>query len=162
MPPKIAKNAGSSSKKARSLPVADASTDASPSPLPLILKLVAFVIVGGVGFAVDILATLSLINFGLHPLIARGLAIAVALFTTYVLNRGVTFRKESSTGAKAVAAEGSRYAAVGLGTSALNWAVYALVLAIVPSIGPLVAVVIGSLTAMVASYIGYSRFAFRS
>ncbi len=128
--------------------------------IPLALKLIAFCFAGGVGFVVDILATGTLVNFGLNPLTARAVGIAVALFATYVLNRGVTFRKEAGVGAKAVATEGTRYAAVALATSALNWAVYAGVLAVMPGLPTAIAIVIGSATAMVVSYLGYSKVVF--
>jgi putative flippase GtrA len=51
--------------------------------------------------------------------------------------------------------------AVALTTSALNWAVYALVIMLVPGIQPVIAIVIGSATAMVASYLGFARLVFR-
>ncbi len=129
--------------------------------LPLALKLAAFCFAGGVGFVVDILATLTLINFGLSPLFARVLGIAVALCATYAINRGVTFRNEAGTGAKAVAFESARYVAVALATSALNWAVYALVLVAVPGLPPVIAIVIGSAAAMGASYFGFAKLVFR-
>jgi putative flippase GtrA len=127
----------------------------------LMLKLVAFGFAGGVGFVVDMLATETMINFGLGWLGARAIGIVVALFATYCLNRGLAFRAEASTGAKAVAAEGGRYAIVGFATSALNYAVFAAVHAALPGVSAIVAIAIGSATALVASYIGYSKFAFR-
>lgn len=139
----------------------DAPSDAKPAPLALVGRLAAFVFAGGIGFGVDMLGTLTLINFGLHPYLARAFAIAAALLATYAINRGVTFRAQASHTGSGLAREGARYVAVGLATSGLNWAVFALALAIAPGLHPAIALVISSLVAMVASYVGYSKFAFR-
>lgn len=141
--------------------VPDASLAAKPAPLGLIGRLAAFVFAGGIGFGVDMLGTLTLINFGLHPYIARACAIAAALLATYAINRGVTFRAAASHTGRGVVREGARYVAIGLATSALNWVIFAIELAVIPGLHPAIALVISSLVAMVASYIGYSKFAFR-
>jgi putative flippase GtrA len=146
----------------RTAPVIEPPRNASQGrALTLVLKFVAFGFAGTIGFIVDMLATMTMLNFGLHPLQARAVGIVVALFATYVINRGLAFRAEASTGGTAMAAEGVRYAAVAIATSLLNWAVYAAVLAVLPGFSPLLAIVIGSTVAMVVSYLGYSRFAFR-
>ncbi len=140
---------------------AHVSSAVAPGPLALVGRLAAFVFAGGIGFGVDMLGTLTLINFGLHPYLARAIAIAAALLATYAINRGVTFRTKASHTGRGLALEGARYAAVGLATSGLNWAVFALALAVVPGLHPALALVISSLVAMIASYVGYARFAFR-
>jgi putative flippase GtrA len=129
--------------------------------IPLALKLIAFCFAGGVGFAVDLLVTMTFINFGLGARSARACGIAIALFATYVINRGITFRREAGVGPKAVATEGARYVAVALATSALNWAVFASVLAVIPGFPPAIAIMTGSATAMVVSYLGYAKMVFR-
>jgi putative flippase GtrA len=124
-------------------------------------RLLAFVFAGGIGFGVDMLGTLTLINFGLNPLLARAIAIAAALLATYAINRGVTFRRQASTTPRGTLYESARYGAVGLATSFLNWLVFAGTMALVTGIHPALALVISSAVAMVASYVGYARFAFR-
>lgn len=150
-------------------PAARAAVDTASGPVAapersvigLVGRLLAFVFAGGIGFGVDMLGTLTLINFGLNPLLARAIAIAAALFATYAINRGVTFRRQASHTGRGTLAEGARYGAVGLATSFLNWLVFAGAMALVPGIHPALALVISSAVAMVASYIGYARFAFR-
>ncbi len=139
----------------------DASSDAKPAPLALGGRLAAFVFAGGIGFGVDLLGTLTLINFGLDRPIARALAMAAALLATYPINRGITFRSEASRTRRGMVREGANYAVVGIATGILNWAVFTLAIAVVPALNTIVAVVFSSLVAMVASYIGYSKFAFR-
>lgn len=143
------------------VPTARAGVEARPGLLAVVGRLTAFIFAGGIGFVVDMLGTLTLINFGLHPYLARAIAIAAALLATFAINRGVTFRAKASPTGRGLALEGARYAAVGIATSGLNWAVFALALAIIPGLHPAIALVVSSLIAMVASYVGYAKFAFR-
>ncbi len=136
-------------------------TATAPRPLSSIGRLVAFVYAGCVGFGVDMLGTLTLINFGLNRPIARALAMAAALLATYALNRGITFRRDASRTRRGMVREGANYAVVGIATGFLNWAVFTLAIAIVPDLNTIVAVVFSSLVAMAVSYVGYSKFAFR-
>jgi putative flippase GtrA len=129
--------------------------------IALALKLGAFAIAGGSGFAIDMLATHVLIYAGLGGLLARACGIAIAMVVTYAINRGLTFRAEASTGTTAVAAEGARYGLVAVATSILNWAVFAGVILLWPGTPTALAITAGSLVAMVASYVGFDRFAFR-
>lgn len=118
-----------------------------------------FLVVGGLGFAVDAVATELLVAAGLPALGARVAAIALAMATTYLLNRRLTFRSDRR--GAALLAEGGRYFAVALGAAAFNYAVFALVLALAPGIRPGLAVAVASAAAMVLSYLGYSTVVFR-
>ncbi|BBE73984.1 GtrA family protein [Oharaeibacter diazotrophicus] len=118
-----------------------------------------FLVVGGLGFAVDAGATELLVLAGLPALGARVAAIALAMTTTYLLNRRLTFRSDRR--GAALLAEGGRYFAVAIGAAAFNYAVFALVLTIVPGIRPALAVAVASVAAMVLSYLGYSTLVFR-
>jgi len=127
----------------------------------LVRRLMAFGVVGFIGFVVDMAATLALMAVGADKLSARAVGIVIAMAVTYGLNRSLTFRDRASGGGRAEVAEGARYGVVAIGTSALNWAVYAGVLWLMPTLPPVIAIAIGSGTAMAASYVGYARFAFR-
>ena len=54
-------------------------------------QFIRFAGVGLIGLVVDVGHTLFLIALGLDPLIARIFAIALAVFTTWRLNRALTF-----------------------------------------------------------------------
>ena len=94
--------------------------------------------------------------WSMNPFLARLLSIAFALTVTWLINRSMTFGPSR----RHVAAEGARYGGVGIGTSLVNYAVYAALLAAVPALPPLAALVAGSAVAMALSYIGYSRLVF--
>jgi putative flippase GtrA len=125
------------------------------------VKFVTFVLAGGVGFAIDIAATLGLVYVGVDKFSARAIGIVIAMGVTYVLNRTITFRDAKSASGKAEAAEGMRYAAVGIATSVLNWVVYAAVLSLFPTLWPVIGIFCGSIAAMIVSYVGYDKLVFR-
>jgi putative flippase GtrA len=116
-----------------------------------------FAIVGGTGFVIDVgVLTLLHNGVGLDPFTARLVSIAVAAFSTWRLNRIVTFGA-SSTGQ---AREGLRYATVAGLTACLNYLVYASALLLWRGLPPVAAAVGATALAMIFSYVGYSRFAF--
>lgn len=122
-------------------------------------KLAFFLFAGATGFVVDLgvlwlLLTLKLLD----PFSARILAIGAAMLCTYVINRTFTFGASSRN----MAIEGARYGSVGLASALVNYAVYSSTLVALPNISPYVALVLGSVTATVFSYLGYSRFVFGS
>jgi putative flippase GtrA len=120
-------------------------------------RLASFVVVGSIGFVTDS-ATLALLLAvtSLGPFMSRVLSIALALTTTWLLNRTFTFRPSG----RAVAAEGARYGSVGIATGILNYLIYSSLLLILPALPPLAAVAIASLAAMALSFLGYSRLVF--
>lgn len=114
-----------------------------------------FLVVGGLGFAIDLGSTMLLVASGVSPFYARPPAIALAMLFTWIANRSFTFavKQEKS------AAEAIRYASVALASSALNYAIYSvLVWKHCPT--PF-AVAIASVLQSFASYVGYRKFAFR-
>ncbi|WP_084368739.1 GtrA family protein [Rhizobium sp. RU36D] len=121
-------------------------------------KLVRFVIVGATGFAVDAAVLWLLLRFtSVGPLPARIAAIALAMTTTWMLNRSFTFGASK----RSVVVEGFRYGAVGLTTAVVNYAIYAALLLSMPQLNPMAALVFASGSAMAFSFFGYSRFVFR-
>ncbi len=117
-----------------------------------------FVVVGIAGFIVDAGLTTTLIQFGLDPFTARLIAITTAMLVTWRLNRAITFG-QSATSQKA---EGLRYSVVATLAAIINYLSYAVLVLIFPGIFPVFAVAIATGTSMCVSYIGYSRYAFRS
>lgn len=120
-------------------------------------RFIRFAAVGGAGFLVDagVLAILlAATPFG--PFLSRALSIAVAMATTWVLNRAFTFGPSG----RAVTTEGVLYASVALGVAFFNWLAYSALLTALPSIPPLLALVVASGLAMALSWFGYSRAVF--
>ena len=116
-----------------------------------------FAIIGAVGFAVDSLVLAALLaSTPLGPFTARLVSIAVALATTWQLNRHLTF----GPSARHPAVEGARYGGIGIATSVVNYLVYSTTLWLVPALPPLMALAIGSAAALAFSFLGYSRLVF--
>lgn len=121
-------------------------------------KLLRFGIAGALGFLVDagmLAALLAWTPAG--PFLARAIAIAVALVSTWLMNRSFTFGASRHS----LAVEGFRYGSVGLTSAVVNYLIYAGLLISVPILQPLAALVIASIAAMAFSFFGYSRFVFR-
>jgi putative flippase GtrA len=117
-----------------------------------------FIVAGATGFLADagMLALLLKIT-PLGPLSARIIAILFALSVTWTINRSLTFGKSRH----GLVTEGARYGGVGLVSALVNYAIYAAILLILPSVHPLIAVAFASLGAMAFSWAGYSRFVFQ-
>lgn len=120
-------------------------------------RIVCFAFVGGVGFVVDA-AVLSLLlaRAGLDPFSARLLSIAVAMLTTWMLNRALTFAASS----RHIVEEGLRYGGVGATSAVANYVIYCAVLLAFPAAPPVLALIVASAAAMFLSYAGYSRLVF--
>lgn len=114
-----------------------------------------FLLVGGGGFAIDMIATLLLIRAGVAPLYARPPAILLAMTFTWLANRAFTFQVAQQK----TLAEALRYGAVALLGSLLNFLIYSALLQL--GSAPAAAIAVASLIQSVASYMGYRRFAFR-
>ncbi len=117
-----------------------------------------FALVGGIGFLIDagLLAALHY-GAGLDPFSARLVSISASAFTTWRLNRSLTFGASERSQAR----EGFRYALVAGLTAALNYLLYALALIVWPDLPPIAVAVGATLAAMGFSYAGYSRFVFQ-
>ena len=117
-----------------------------------------FAIVGGLGFVIDSCFTLALIHRGIDPYTARVFSIALAMMVTWRLNRALTFETRGSD----QAAEGIRYFTVVMIAAVLNYAIYAGLLLSIPTLPPLLAIIlaIGSVTLL--SFAGYRHLVFKS
>lgn len=120
-------------------------------------KLSFFLFAGALGFAADMgVLWMFLYLQLLDPFSARVLAIGSAMLCTYMINRTFTFGASH----RRVAVEGARYGSVGLVSALLNYAVYSGFLIALPDMSPYLALILGSGSATVFSYLGYSRFVF--
>ncbi|KQV84260.1 GtrA family protein [Rhizobium sp. Root1220] len=122
-------------------------------------KLLRFGIAGGLGFVVDAgVLTLLLHTTPLGPFLARVIAIALAMATTWIVNRTFTFGRSG----RSMAAEGLRYGSVGVTVALVNYGLYSALLLTLPALQPLAAMILATAASTVLSFIGYSRFVFRS
>ncbi|MDR3376430.1 MAG: GtrA family protein [Ancalomicrobiaceae bacterium] len=138
-----------------------AATPPTPARRSTARRIAGFAVVGFIGFGSDAAVTLCLIGLGFNAFLGRALAILLAMATTYLLNRTLTFRDSADHDPARIAGEATRYILVAVGSAIFNWLVYSAALVAVPGLPPIVAIVMGSAAAMVASYLGYSRYAFR-
>jgi putative flippase GtrA len=121
-------------------------------------KLLRFGIAGGLGFIVDAgVLALLLHTTPLGPFLARLIAIALAMVTTWVFNRTFTFEKSGDS----LAADGFRYGSVGITAALVNYGLYSALLLTMPDLQPLAALVFATAASMFFSFFGYSRFVFR-
>lgn len=123
----------------------------------LLTRLSRFGLVGGIGFVVDAGLTLTLIQAGLDAFTSRLIAIALAMVVTWRLNRAITFGKSGAS----QRAEGLRYGVVAAVAAIINYAVYAALMLAFPNLFPVLAVAAATGVSMLASYLGYSQYAFK-
>src|SRR5690349_6695797 len=123
-----------------------------------------FLVAGAVGFAVDSSLALAFVHsLAWPPLPARLASVGTGLVATWLINRYWTFRKTTKDKpARGIGAEFLSYAAVQATGAAVNFVVYA---AIVASIGQaplqlMVAIAAGSATGLGLNYFGARKFVF--
>lgn len=120
-------------------------------------RFLRFAIVGAIGFVIDAGLLTTLHNGGgLDPFSSRLISISVSAFTTWRLNRSLTFGASDLSQAN----EGLRYALVAAATAGFNYLVYVLLLLGFLGMPPIAAAIAATLAAMFFSYAGYSRFVF--
>ena len=121
-------------------------------------KFARFAGVGGTGFIVDTGLTLLLIHRGIDPFTSRVFGIMFAMITTWRLNRALTFGASRTS----QASEGARYFIVAILAAILSYAIYTALLLSFTGFPPALAIVIAVGTTTLISFLGYSRFAFRT
>jgi putative flippase GtrA len=137
-------------------------TNPAPSLKPS-AEILRFAVAGATGFAVD--AGMLLVFAGLlgwPPLIAKLASFAIAVGCTWAINRAWTFRSEQ-TSAAGVGAEFATYGAVQLTGFAVNFGVFAMVVAFAGKAPAqlMIATACGSAVGLVVNYLGARRFVFR-
>jgi putative flippase GtrA len=124
-----------------------------------------FVAAGTVGFVVDSLTLLVLVNGGgWRPLPARVVSILVAMTSTWLINRLWTFRAAAiGKTAGGIGAEFLAYCSVQLTGAAASYAIYAIVVALIghEPLQLMTAVAAGSASALMINYFGARSFVFR-
>jgi putative flippase GtrA len=117
-----------------------------------------FMTSGAVAFAVDaaVLAVLSS-GLGVHPIVARPLAITLAMLAGWLMHRTLSFAVATPPSI----AEFLRFAGVAWTATAINYGAFVLIIVLNPQFAPLAAMVISSLAAMTFSYLGLRFAAFR-
>ncbi len=116
-----------------------------------------FAMVGAIGFLVDALVLASLLAATpLGPFLSRIVSIGLAMATTWLFNRVLTFGPSG----RGMVEEGARYSLVALAVAGFNWLLYSTLIVTLPSIGPLTALAMSSAAAMLLSYSGYARLVF--
>lgn len=123
-----------------------------------LLKLIKFGTVGGLTFLVDAGITTALIHYEWSAFTARLVAIAIAMFIAWRLNRAFTFGASDTSQTR----EGGRYLLVALGAAAVNYVAYSALILLFPAIIPFIAVAFATGISMVVSYLGFSRFTFKA
>ncbi len=116
---------------------------------------IRFLIVGGLGFLIDLGVTQALIAAGVHAVAARPPAILLAMAFTWLAHRQYTYRVQ----ARRSGSEALRFAAVSIVMSLLNLALYAaLVLA---GWNVTAAIVVATLLQAFLSFFGHRLISFR-
>ena len=135
----------------------------APSRLPADFP--RFLAAGAVGFVVDSLTVLALVNgAGWRPLPARLVSLVVAMACTWLINRTWTFR--ATTFGKTpggIGAEFLAYCSVQLTGAAASYTVYAIVVTFAghAPLQLMAAVAAGSASALLINYFGARKLVFR-
>jgi len=118
----------------------------------------AFLLSGSLAFLVDA-AILKFLTaaFGVHPFLARIVALSCAHVAGWLSHRTFTFRMTTPP----TLAEFLRYAGMQSTVAIINYGIFVLVIVLRPQIEELLALVISSGVAMVFSYFGMRFAAFR-
>ena len=135
-------------------------TDArTPADQSTVRHGIAFLLSGGVAFAVDACVLLLLTQVAhMPPILARLFAISVAMVAAWLMHRTYTFAVPMPP----TLAEFVRYAGVAWTAAALNYAVFVLIVLLAPTLPPIIALIASSLVAMAFSYLGMRFGAFRA
>jgi len=123
-----------------------------------ISKAARFLLVGGLGFIVDAGMLALLVANGTGPFTARIVSILLAMLVTWRLNRSMTFGASHDGQLREV----GRYIGVAATVAALNYAIYAGILVVMPTCPPVLATAIATGLCTIASFFGYGKFAFRA
>lgn len=111
-----------------------------------------FIISGLIAFSTDAGVLWLLTRFaGLDPYSARAIAILTAMVVAYFAHRRLTFCVTHPPSA----VEFAKFASVASTANAINYAIYAGLLLLVPGCTPLQALLAASIVAMAVSYLGF-------
>jgi putative flippase GtrA len=138
--------------------MADGAKHLSPTGQHPVRHWFGFLVSGGTAFAVDALVLELLTTLlGIAPILARLIAISLAMVAGWLMHRTFTF----AVRARPSVAEFARYAGVAWTAAALNYGVFVAILLVSPGTEPLAALVVSSVAAMAFAYLGMRFGAFR-
>ncbi len=117
-----------------------------------------FVFVGTIGFLVDAVFLQTLFLLGYGPFISRAFSVVIAMTATWYLNRTIVFRTSNARGSEYL-----RHLAAQSVGMIVNVGVYAGLLLALPALQelPVIALIVGSLAAMVFNYFSAKFWTFR-
>lgn len=119
--------------------------------------LTRFLAVGGIGLAVDSAAYTIIDGWLGVPAVSRLFSLLLATSVTWQLNRHVTFRAAG----RDRAAQALRYTIVAATSQSISYATFLLIIAVVPTIPHLLALLSGAVLGAVVGFSGQSIFGFR-
>lgn len=124
-------------------------------------RILPFALAGLLGYVVDA-GVLSLSIGWLGPLGGRALSFACSVLTTWLINRRFAFADRAARAGKRY--EFMRYGLAMIPGGIVNWLVYGLAIALLPTApwSPALAVALGSLAGMAVNLTAASRLAFRA
>ena len=125
--------------------------------LEILPRPIRFLGVGGLGLVTDLAVFTAVIGHGVPPLAARLVSLAAATLITWRLNRALTFDHSG----RRPADEAMRYAAVAVGSQAVSYALFAVLVVTLFRSVPQFAVLCGAAAGAIVSYSGQALFAFR-
>lgn len=115
-----------------------------------------FLTVGALGLITDLGSFTLILHFGVPPLVARLISLALATLVTWRLNRALTFERSGRRQHR----EALRYAAVTAAAQGTSYAVFAVLMLTLLSGLPQAAIVVGAACGALISYNGHRLFAF--
>ena len=119
--------------------------------------LTRFLAVGCIGLAVDAAAYTIIDGWLGVPAVSRLFSLLLATSVTWQLNRHVTFRAAG----RDRAAQALRYTIVAATSQSISYATFLLIIALVPTIPHLLALLSGAVLGAVVGFSGQSIFGFR-
>ena len=117
---------------------------------------VRFLIVGGLGLITDIASFTLIVRYGVPPLVARLLSLAIATLVTWRLNRALTFDASGRRQNR----EAVRYAIVTAVAQSTSYLVFAALTLTILAAMPQLAIIAGAAVGALLSYNGHRLFAF--
>ncbi len=122
----------------------------------LFYKILRFLMVGGIGFAVDAITYHLVRDAGTDPAVARLASLGWATAVTWLLNRRFTFEP----GGRHAAEEGMRYVLVAIVAQGVNYLVFLTVIDHLPDMPHVAAIAFSAGLAAVFSFTGHFVFSF--